>query len=193
MEVDVDKGNHREHARTETRTSGPIAPEKECLTAVPPDPCTIVIVEASGDLTSRKLVPALYALYRNGVMPDPFLIIGCSRTKMSFHTKTPGAQVCLLSVTMNFQYYQDDEGPSLDAYEKVLLDVMLGDHTLFWREDGVELCWSFLTPILEECETCLDREEMLYFYAAGTWGPEAAGALNETWRSHLTDTSIFSP
>jgi len=59
----------------------------------------------------------------------------------------------------------------------VLLDCMLGDHMLFWRQDGVELCWAFLTPILKECETYGDRAEMLFPYKSGTWGPKAAKHL----------------
>ena len=99
---------------------------------------------------------------------------------LTFQTKTPGARVGLRSVTMEFHYHQGYEGPALDAYEKVLLDVMMGDHMLFWREDGVELCWSFLTPILEECEMCSSRAEMLLPYAAGSLGPDAARKLRET-------------
>jgi glucose-6-phosphate 1-dehydrogenase len=108
------------------------------------------------------------------------LILGIypeEKISLVFETKNPGAKVCLRSVTMDFNYQQGYEGPVLDAYEKVLLDVMLGDHTLFWREDGVEVCWSFLTPILEECETCIDRAKMLESYPAGSWGPEAAKRL----------------
>jgi glucose-6-phosphate 1-dehydrogenase len=48
---------------------------------------------------------------------------------------------------------------------------MLGDQMLFWRQDDVELCWSFLTPILSECETCAYRDDMLRLYEAGSWGP----------------------
>jgi len=98
---------------------------------------------------------------------------------LTFQTKNPGAKVCLRSVTMDFHYHQGYEGPALDAYEKVLLDVMMGDHMLFWRQDGVELCWSFLTPILEECETCGNREQMLLTYEAGTWGPDAVKKLRK--------------
>ena len=54
---------------------------------------------------------------------------------------------------------------------------MLGDHMLFWRQDGVELCWSFLTPILKECETCATRGENLLTYDSGTWGPNAVRDL----------------
>ena len=96
---------------------------------------------------------------------------------LTFQTKTPGARMGLRSVTMEFHYHQGYEGPALEAYEKVLLDVMIGDHMLFWRQDGVELCWSFLTPILEECETCSTRAKMLLPYESGTWGPDGARNL----------------
>jgi glucose-6-phosphate 1-dehydrogenase len=99
------------------------------------------------------------------------------RLTLTFQTKNPGPQVFLRSVTMNFHYHQGYEGPILDAYEKVLLEVMTGDHMLFWRQDGVELCWSFLTPILVECETCEVRTEMLLPYPAGSWGPDAVSDL----------------
>jgi glucose-6-phosphate 1-dehydrogenase len=107
-----------------------------------------------------------------GIYPD-------EKITLTFQTKYPGARVCLRSVTMDFLYHQRYEGPVLDAYEKVLLDVMTGDHMLFWRQDGVELCWSFLTPILKECETCSSRAEMLLPYAAGSWGPVAAKRLTQ--------------
>ncbi|MBW1695708.1 MAG: glucose-6-phosphate dehydrogenase [Deltaproteobacteria bacterium] len=92
---------------------------------------------------------------------------------MTFQTKNPGAQLSLRAVTMDFDYRQSYTGPVLDAYEKVLIDCMLGDQMLFWRQDGVELCWSFLTPILEQCEECTDQEGNLHFYPAGSHGPEA--------------------
>jgi glucose-6-phosphate 1-dehydrogenase len=100
-----------------------------------------------------------------GIYPD-------EKISLTFQTKNPGARVCLRSVTMDFNYNQNYTGPILDAYEKVLLDCMLGDHMLFWRQDGVELCWSFLTPILKECETCEERPDLLFPYESGTWGPQ---------------------
>ncbi len=96
---------------------------------------------------------------------------------LTFQTKNPGARVCLRSVTMDFHYHQGYGGPVLEAYEKVLLDVMMGDHMLFWRQEGVELCWAFLTPILEQCETCSNRASLLQPYEAGSWGPDAAKRL----------------
>jgi len=108
------------------------------------------------------------------------LILGIypeEKIALTFQTKHPGAQVRLRSVTMDFSYHQGYTGPVVDAYEKVLLDCMVGDQMLFWRQDGVELCWSFLTPILWGCETCTNRAKMLLPYDAGTGGPEAAQRL----------------
>ena len=99
-----------------------------------------------------------------GIYPD-------EEIKLTFQTKIPGSKVDLRSVTMDFKYYKG-EGPALDAYEKVLLNVIQGDRMLFLRQDAVELCWSFLTPILEVC--CKDRVAPLHFYEAGSWGPEEA-------------------
>jgi glucose-6-phosphate 1-dehydrogenase len=99
-----------------------------------------------------------------GIYPD-------EKITLTFQTKNPGARVCLRSVTMDFSYHQNDNGAILDAYEKVLIDCMLGDQMLFWRQDSIEHCWSFLTPILNECETCDNPSELLQFYESGSWGP----------------------
>jgi len=56
---------------------------KGCLIEGPLDPCAMVIFGASGDLTERKLMPALYNLFVNGGLPDPVAIIGCARTELS--------------------------------------------------------------------------------------------------------------
>lgn len=140
------------------------------------------LAEKLTEITIRfKEVP--HALFRSTLGEDIManqLILGIypdERITLTFQTKNPGARVCLRSVTMDFQYHQNYTGPVLDAYEKVLLDCMLGDQMLFWRQDGLERCWSFLTPILEECETCKGRSSMLLPYESGSWGPEAARKL----------------
>lgn len=115
-----------------------------------------------------------------GVIPANNLILGIypdEKITLKFQTKNPGATVCLRTVTMDFHYSQNYSGPVLDAYEKVLIDCMLGDQMLFWHQDGVELCWKFLTPILNRCETCDDQAELLNFYEAGSLGPQAGEAL----------------
>lgn len=98
---------------------------------------------------------------------------------LTIQTKNPGAILCLRTVRMFFDYNQGYGGPRLEAYEKALLDCMLGDHLLFWRQDGLELCWSFLDPVLNLCETCRNRVQRLKPYPAGSWGPPEAAALME--------------
>ncbi len=117
------------------------------------------------------------AIHRNqltlGIYPE-------ERISLIFQTKNPGAVLRLRSVTMDFQYSQSYTGPTLDAYEKVLIDCIRGDQMLFWRQDAVELSWAFLSPILEKCEACGDRERMLFPYPAGSWGPMAVEELSKT-------------
>jgi len=105
-----------------------------------------------------------------GIYPD-------EKITLTFQTKNPGARVCLRTVTMDFNYQQNYAGPVLDAYEKVLIDCMLGDQMLFWRQDGVERSWSFLTPVLDRCEDCDDQKNLLEFYEAGSAGPAAVSRL----------------
>ncbi|MBI4764680.1 MAG: glucose-6-phosphate dehydrogenase [Deltaproteobacteria bacterium] len=116
-----------------------------------------------------------------GISPNR-LILGIypeEKITLTFQTKRPGAHLALLSVNMNFFYYQNYQGHLLEAYEKILLDCLQGDRLLFWRQDGIEACWAFLTPILWICEHCDNRAEMLRFYASGSWGPEALKKLPE--------------
>ncbi|MHC1712096.1 MAG: glucose-6-phosphate dehydrogenase [Solidesulfovibrio sp.] len=96
------------------------------------------------------------------------------QVSLTFQAKAPGP-MCLRPVTMNFNYYQGYEGPTLSAYAKVLLDCMLGDQTLFWRQDGVDLSWKFLAPMLEE-----SRSDRLFPYKAGSWGPREATQFFKT-------------
>jgi glucose-6-phosphate 1-dehydrogenase len=105
-----------------------------------------------------------------GIYPDEKVIL-------TFQTKNPGARVCLRSATLDFSYHQNYTGSVLDAYEKVLIDCMLGDQMLFWRQDSLEHCWSFLTPILNECEICDNKSEMLHFYESGSWGPRTISRI----------------
>lgn len=98
---------------------------------------------------------------------------------LAFQTKEAGTKVCLNPVEMKYDY---PCGVSLDAYEWVLMDCMLGDHMLFMREDSVELAWSILTPVLDALES--GKVVPLTRYAAGTDGPtEALRLLRKDGRS----------
>lgn len=97
---------------------------------------------------------------------------------MNFQTKEAGSRLCLTSSAMTFDFEEGRQGPPLEAYEKVLLDCISGDQTLFWRQDGVELCWGFLTPILQMCESCMELDEHVMGYPAGSWGPHQVEELH---------------
>ncbi|MEW5913209.1 MAG: glucose-6-phosphate dehydrogenase [Thermodesulfobacteriota bacterium] len=98
-----------------------------------------------------------------------------------FQAKQPGAEVALRTVRLHFAYQDEAARAGLEAYEKALADAMLGDQMLFWRQDGVELTWAFLDPVLTACETCAERADRLHRYAAGSWGPRDAAKL---WPGH---------
>ena len=92
--------------------------------------------------------------------------------------KKPGPKLCMGDLAMDFKYASILEpGESMpEAYERLLLDCMLGDQTLFIRSDTVELAWGLLTPVLdlwrEQPERC-----PLAFYPAGSAGPKEADRL----------------
>jgi len=99
------------------------------------------------------------------------LVIGIApeeKINLTFQTKKPGAALCLKTVTMNFLYKDQFSEPAVDGYGKVLIECIQGDQLLFWRQDGVEKSWQFLTPILECWDCCDNRQEMLMFYPAGS-------------------------
>ncbi|MDF1527238.1 MAG: glucose-6-phosphate dehydrogenase [bacterium] len=96
---------------------------------------------------------------------------------ISFQTKSPGAETCLRTVKMDFDFEEGYAGPKLKAYEKAILDCMHGDQMLFWRQDGIDLAWGFIEPVLKECEACKDPKHLLHIYKAGSWGPKASVQL----------------
>jgi glucose-6-phosphate 1-dehydrogenase len=98
--------------------------------------------------------------------------------------KAPGQVMDIQPVFMDFLYGSAFARQSPEAYERLLLDVMLGDSTLFTRRDEVEAEWSIITPILEAWgET---QAPKFPNYEAGTWGPQSAidlvGADGRAWR-----------
>ncbi len=137
-----------------------------------------------------KVVP--HAMFRHilgQAIPANRLVLGIhpdEGASLSFQAKQPGMHSVLRNVHMRFDYHQEGKAAIRDAYEKVLLDCLLGDQMLFWRQDAVKRCWAYLTPILELCETCGDRQRHLHFYPAGSWGPEQAGQI---YANYLSDHS----
>jgi glucose-6-phosphate 1-dehydrogenase len=98
---------------------------------------------------------------------------------------TPKMDVC--PVIMDFDYEAAFGKSIANGYERLLLDAMLGDQTLFSHRDGVEINWALYTPILDAWAA--KKTEVFPNYFAGSWGPECAEHLLErwghTWRNDL--------
>ncbi len=105
------------------------------------------------------------------------------RVQLKFHTKNPGSRLCLRDVVMDFSYLEGYKGTTFDAYERVLLDCMAGEKTLFVRADGMELSWEFFAPLLEGVDSMRYGKGTEYKapevvqYESGGWGPAEADAL----------------
>jgi glucose-6-phosphate 1-dehydrogenase len=93
---------------------------------------------------------------------------------LTFSTKRPGMNYQIHPVTMDFTYEEAFHKSLPEAYERLLLDVIRGDNTLFTRNDELEAAWRFVDPVLAYWEGEKVEPEP---YAAGTWGPEAADRL----------------
>lgn len=96
------------------------------------------------------------------------------RIQLRFHAKNPGTRMCLRDVVMDFGYTEGYEGLVLDAYERVLMDCMIGDKMLFIRSDAMEMSWEWLTPALEYSEGRAGSPPELCLYRAGSFGPVEA-------------------
>jgi glucose-6-phosphate 1-dehydrogenase len=99
-----------------------------------------------------------------------------------FLAKEPGATLDLAGASLSFHYSDSfTVANELEAYERLIHDAMLGDHTLFTRADGIERLWEVSAPLLEQPPKPLP-------YARGSWGPDAIDQLVSPGRWHLPDT-----
>jgi glucose-6-phosphate 1-dehydrogenase len=99
--------------------------------------------------------------------------------KLNFLAKVPGAELSLGNAEMAF-YYKDSfaESHALEGYERLLLDAMVGDQSLFTRSDGIERLWEISEPLLE-------NPPPVEPYAKGSWGPESVTRLIAPYHWHL--------
>jgi len=115
---------------------------------------------------------------------------------LKFDMKIPGAGFNTETVNMDFHYDDLTDVYVPGAYERLILDCMQGDATLYARGDSTEAAWEFIDPILQAWN---DNDDIPVFgYPAGTWGPEHADELiegkNMQWRypcSNLTDDGNY--
>jgi glucose-6-phosphate 1-dehydrogenase len=102
---------------------------------------------------------------------------------LSFQAKRPGSKVCIGTLRMKFNYTEVFGGEPPEAYQRLLLDCMLGDQTLFTRQDDVEVSWKLLEPVLQAWE---NKSSIPYEYKAGSESFPQVDKLIEsdgrTWR-----------
>jgi glucose-6-phosphate 1-dehydrogenase len=127
----------------------------------------------------------LFAESQTGVLGQNALVIRVQPDEgvtLRFGSKVPGAGMQVRDVTMDFGYGHAFTEASPEAYERLILDVLLGDPPLFPRHEEVELSWKILDPIEEFWATQGQPEQ----YRPGTWGPESADKLlardGRVWR-----------
>ncbi len=101
-----------------------------------------------------------------------------SKVSLSFYGKKPGPGMRLLKQSLQFAMHETGLGGDvLEAYERLILDAMRGDHTLFCTADGIERLWEVSTRLL-------DNPPAVRVYAPGTWGPQSIYQLiaPHSWR-----------
>lgn len=113
----------------------------------------------------RPLEPTVLALR---IQPEEGL-------SMRIASKLPGPKYRIYPVKMEFNYSSSFGGTSPEAYERLMLDVMAGDATLFMRRDAVESAWRFVMPIMNHWDS--ERMRDLPEYQCGTWGPAEADRM----------------
>lgn len=105
---------------------------------------------------------------------------------LTFNSKRPGMQYQVQPVKMDFAFNESFDVALPEAYERLLLDVMRGDSTLFTRSDELEAAWRFCDPILQRW---IENDYAPELYPAGTWGPKGANELlsrnGHYWRAPL--------
>ena len=96
---------------------------------------------------------------------------------LTFEVKPPGPEICVSSLSLDFNYQAAFGESPPDAYETLLLDCTRGDSTLFTRHDWVEMAWSLITPVIRAWERT--QPKSFPNYEAGSWGPKEADLIIE--------------
>jgi glucose-6-phosphate 1-dehydrogenase len=137
-------------------------------------------------ITFKKVPHSMFVSAGLDDMPANVLVMQIQPEEgmsLSFQAKRPGSKICMSTLNMNLRYKEVFAADVPEAYQRLLLDCMLGDQTLFPRQDDVEISWRLLTPVLEAWEK--DPTEP-HQYPAGAESFPAADNLIESdgrkWR-----------
>jgi glucose-6-phosphate 1-dehydrogenase len=126
----------------------------------------------------KSMFPAGSGVGAQGPDHLTFDLADASKLSLSFYGKRPGPGMKLDKLSMQFAMNETGRaGDVLEAYERLIYDAMIGDHTLFTTADGIERLWEVSSPLLE-------RPPPVRPYAPGSWGPNAIHQLvaPHAWR-----------
>ncbi|WP_421999403.1 glucose-6-phosphate dehydrogenase [Reyranella sp.] len=126
----------------------------------------------------KSMFPAGSGVGAQGPDHLTFDLADTSKMSLSFYGKRPGPGMRLDKLSMQFSMHDTDWlGDVLEAYERLILDAMRGDHTLFTTAEGIERLWELSTPLLE-------APPPVRLYQPGSWGPKSIHQLiaPHAWR-----------
>ncbi|MEF2976663.1 glucose-6-phosphate dehydrogenase [Subtercola sp. YIM 133946] len=126
----------------------------------------------------KSMFPAGSGVGKSGPDHLTFDLADASKVSLSFYGKRPGPGMKLDKLSMQFALHDHERaGDVLEAYERLILDAMRGDHTLFTTAEGIERLWEISAELLED-------PPPVRTYAPGTWGPNAIHQLiaPNAWR-----------
>jgi glucose-6-phosphate 1-dehydrogenase len=126
----------------------------------------------------KSMFPAGSGVSEQGPDHLTFDLADAAKMSLSFYGKRPGPGMRLDKLSMQFAMHDTGHiGDVLEAYERLILDAMRGDPTLFTTADGIERLWEVSSPLLE-------RHPPVRFYDPGSWGPNAIHQLiaPHAWR-----------
>ncbi|MCT4535616.1 glucose-6-phosphate dehydrogenase [Halodesulfovibrio sp.] len=145
--------------------------------------------ESEVAVTFKRVPHSMFGFASQHEMPANILVMKIQPNEgvdLTIHTKQPGPKTCMASLSLSFKYEEVFGIVPPDAYERLLLDCMLGDRTLFLSSEGVEAAWTVVDPILNYWRDHPENAP-LHPYKSGSWGPAASDDLllrsGHQWRN----------
>jgi glucose-6-phosphate 1-dehydrogenase len=141
-------------------------------------------------ITFKKVPHSMFAVVGLDDMPANVMVLKIQPNEgisLNFQAKQPGSKACIGTLTMDFDYAEVFGADLPEAYQRLLLDCMVADQTLFTRQDDVQLSWELMTPVLKAWQS---SDSAPHPYTAGSDSFDQADSLIEsdgrTWRKIST-------